>query len=54
MDGKNICFKIDTGAEVSAISTDAFEALGRSNWQELTKKLCPKLKPTEGAGLYYI
>ena len=51
MDGKNVYFKIDTGDEVSAISTDAFEALGRPNLQELTKKLCPRLKPIEGAGL---
>ena len=25
---KDVCFKIDTGAEVSTISTDVFEAIG--------------------------
>ena len=30
----NVCFKIDTEAEVSAVSTDAFEALGTPNLQQ--------------------
>ena len=36
----NACFKIDTGAEVAAISTDVFEVIGRPNWQKPTKILC--------------
>ena len=39
MDGKNVCFKVDRGAEVSAKSTDAFKALGRPNLQKPTKTL---------------
>lgn len=40
MNGKNVCFKIDAGVEVSAISTDVFEAIGRPNLQKPTKTLC--------------
>ena len=39
-DVKNACYKIDTDVEVSAISTDAFEALRRSNLQKTAKTMC--------------
>ena len=35
LNGKDVCFKIDTGAEVSAISTDVYEAIGQPNLQIL-------------------
>ena len=51
MNGKNVCFKIDTGAEVSAISTDVFEAIGRPNFQKSTKTLCgPDRSPLKVQG----
>ena len=51
MDGKDVCFKIDTGAEVSAISTDVFEAIGGPNLQKATKILCgPDRSPLKVLG----
>ena len=48
MEGKDVYFKIDTGAEVSAMSTDVFEAIGRPNLQKPTKIyiVWPRQKPT--------
>ena len=51
VNGKDVCFKIDTGAEVSAISTDVFEAIGQPDLQKPTKILCgPDKTPLEVLG----
>ena len=51
VNGKDVCFKIDTGAEVSAISTDVFKAIGRPDLQKPTKILCgPDKTPLEVLG----
>ena len=51
LNGKDVCFKIDTGAEVSAISTDVFEAIGQPNLRKPTKILCgPDKSPLKVLG----
>ena len=51
VNGKDVCFKIDTGAEVSAISKDVFEAIGRPSLQKPTKILCgPDKTPLDVLG----
>lgn len=51
LNDKDVCFKIDTGAEVSAIPTDVFEAIGQPTLQKPTKMLCgPDKSPLKVLG----
>jgi len=51
IDGKEMSFKLDTGAEVTVISDKTLKALGAKELQSSTKRLCgPDQRPIEVMG----
>jgi len=51
IDGKEVSFKLDTGAEVTMISDKTLKALGAKELQSSTKRLCgPDQRPIEVMG----
>ena len=48
VDGKQVCFKLDTGAEATVMSEEVWKLLGAVELKKPTKRLCgPDQKPLE-------
>ena len=55
VDGKQVCFKLDTGAEASVMSEEILELLGSVELRKPTKRLCePDQKPLEVLGELHV
>ena len=55
VEGKQVCFKLDTGAEATVLSEEVMELLGVKQLKKPTKELCgPDQKPLEVLGELYV